>query len=194
MTSHDWHDVSNHRQWTVCSSRYTDWRQINHQRSTFLALCEMNPLEIGGVTSQNVIRIQKILPCHDVITWLINDTSTNKVTHWNDVIMSSIASKITSLMFVYPTVYSGADQRKHQSSASLAFVREIHRSPVNSPHKGPVTRKCFHLMTSSCFLESAPHRFSTAHIHHDLGVCKYCKSSYSPSAVLESASCSICFY
>ena len=42
---------------------------------------------------------------------------------------------------VYSTVYSGEDQRKHQSSASLAFVRGIHRSPVNSPHKGPVTRK-----------------------------------------------------
>ena len=36
------------------------------------------------------------------------------------------------------TVCSGADQRKHQSSASLAFVRGIHRWPVNSPHKGPV--------------------------------------------------------
>ena len=46
-------------------------------------------------------------------------------------------------------VCSGTDQTKHQSSASLAFVRGIHRSPVNSPHKWPVTRKCFHLMTSS---------------------------------------------
>ena len=43
----------------------------------------------------------------------------------------------------YLTVYTGADQRKHQSSASLAFVRGIHRWPVNSPHKGPVTRKTF---------------------------------------------------
>ena len=33
--------------------------------------------------------------------------------------------------------------RKHQSSASLAFVRWIHRWPVNSPHKWPVTRKMF---------------------------------------------------
>ena len=43
-------------------------------------------------------------------------------THYNDVIMSSLASQITSLANVYTTVYSGADQRKHQSSASLAFV------------------------------------------------------------------------
>ena len=59
--------------------------------------------------------------------------------------MSAMASKITSLTIVYSSVYSGADQRKHQSSASLAFVRGIQRWPVNSPHKGSVTRKCFHL-------------------------------------------------
>ena len=70
--------------------------------------------------------------------------------HCNNIIMSAIASQMTSRMIVYSTVYSGPDQRKHQSSASLAFVRGIHRWPVNSPHKGPVTRKCFHLMTSSC--------------------------------------------
>ena len=122
--------------------------------------------------------------------------------------MSTVASQITSLMIVYSTVYSGADQRKHQSStglhernspvtgkfpsqrasnaenvsiwwrhhafilhwwsgqkleeqtvilshtyasyllhigikAPLAFVRGIHQWPVNSPHKGPATRKMF---------------------------------------------------
>ena len=50
---------------------------------------------------------------------------------------------ITSLTIVYSIVYPDADQRKHQSSASLAFVRGIHRGPVNSPHKWPVTRKMF---------------------------------------------------
>ena len=39
--------------------------------------------------------------------------------------------------------YLDADQRKHQSSASLAFVWGIHRGPVNSPHKWPVARKMF---------------------------------------------------
>ena len=63
--------------------------------------------------------------------------------HYNDVIMSLIASQITSLTIVYSTVYSDADQRKYQSSASLAFVRGIHRGPVNSPQKGPVRRKMF---------------------------------------------------
>ena len=65
--------------------------------------------------------------------------------HYYDVIMDTIASQITSLTIncLLLTVYSDADQRKHQSSASLAFVREIHRGPVNSPHKWPVTRKIF---------------------------------------------------
>ena len=57
--------------------------------------------------------------------------------------MGAIASQITSLTIVYLTVYSGADQSKYQSSASLAFVWGIHRGPVNSPHKWPVTRKMF---------------------------------------------------
>ena len=63
--------------------------------------------------------------------------------HYDDVTMTTIASQITSLMVVYLTVYSDADQRKHQSSASLAFVWGIHRGPVISPHKWPVTRKMF---------------------------------------------------
>ena len=63
--------------------------------------------------------------------------------HYSDVIMGTMASQITSLTIVYSTVLSDADQRKHQSSASLAFVLGIHRSPVNSPHKWPVKRKKF---------------------------------------------------
>ena len=68
-----------------------------------------------------------------------------------------MTSQITTLTNVYSTGYSGADQkRKHQSSTSLAFVQGIHRRPVNSPHKWPVTQSCFHLMTSSwrCQLNS----------------------------------------
>ena len=68
---------------------------------------------------------------------------TNDLVHYNDVITGTIASQITSLTTVYWTVYSDADQRKHQSSASLAFVRGIHRGPMNSPHKWPETRKTF---------------------------------------------------
>ena len=57
--------------------------------------------------------------------------------------MGAMASQITSLTVVYSTVYSGADQRKHQSSVPLAIVQGIHRWPVNSPQKWPVTRKIF---------------------------------------------------
>ena len=69
--------------------------------------------------------------------------------YYDDVIMGAMASQITSLTIVHSTVYSDADQRKHQNSASLAFVRGIQRGLVNSLHKWPVTGKCFHLMTSS---------------------------------------------
>ena len=64
--------------------------------------------------------------------------------HYSDVIMSAIASRITSISIVCSAVCSGADQRKHRSSASLAFVTGIHQWLVNSPHKGPVMRKMFH--------------------------------------------------
>ena len=47
--------------------------------------------------------------------------------HYDEVIMTTMASQITSLTVVYSIVYSGVDQRKHQSSASLDFVRGIHR-------------------------------------------------------------------
>ena len=64
--------------------------------------------------------------------------------------MTAMASQITSLMVVYLTVYSDADQRKHQSSASLAFVRGIHRNRWIPRTKGQLHGKYFHLMTSSC--------------------------------------------
>ena len=69
--------------------------------------------------------------------------------------MDAMASQITSLTIVYSTVYSGADQSKHQSSASLAFVWGSHRGPVNSPQKWPVKRKMFPsddvIMRTSCW-------------------------------------------
>ena len=70
--------------------------------------------------------------------------------NYDDVIMGAIASQITSLTSVYSTVYSDADHRKHQSSASLAFVWGIHREPVSSPHKWPVTQWMpFHIWWTS---------------------------------------------
>ena len=71
------------------------------------------------------------------------DICVDTVSHYNGVIMSAMASQMSSLTIVYSAVYSGTDQRKYQSSAPLAVVREIHRWQVNFPHKGPVTRKMF---------------------------------------------------
>ena len=94
---------------------------------------------------------RKMFPFHDVIMMgieplgiIFREISMGLIAldHYTDVIMTTIASQITSLTVVYSTVYSGADQRK-QNSASLAFVRRIHRWPVNSTHEGPVTRKMF---------------------------------------------------
>ena len=72
--------------------------------------------------------------------------------HYIDVTMTTMASQITSLTIVYSTVYSDADQRKHQSYASLAFVWGIHRDRWIPRTKGQLRGKCFHLMTSSCYI------------------------------------------
>ena len=79
--------------------------------------------------------------------------------------MSSMASHVTSLTIVYSTVYSGADQRKHQSFTSLAFLMGIHRWPVNSPHKGPVTRKMFPF-------DDVIMKITTQHYHNNLKDCR----------------------
>ena len=83
--------------------------------------CLGKPVEVNGRTDGHTERYRSL-------QWRHNEHS---------------ASQITSFTVVYSTVYTCADQRKHQRSASLAFVRGIHRWPVNSSHKGPVTRKMF---------------------------------------------------
>ena len=118
-----------------------------------LKLCSMSPVSQGlsGFRESRKWRemsrvCRKIYQCvrrSSDVAQLICDVP--NIDHYNDVIMGAIASQVTSLTIVYSTVYSDADQRKHQSSVSLAFVRGIHRGPVNSPHKWPVTRKMFPL-------------------------------------------------
>ena len=86
----------------------------------------------------------RMMPYFDELMIAFRDDPNNYLwQHYDDVIMGAMVSRITSLTIVYSTVYSDADQSKHQSSASLAFVWEIHRGPVNSPHKWPLTRKMF---------------------------------------------------
>ena len=76
--------------------------------------------------------------------------------HYGDVVMGVIASLITSLTIVYSIVFFRHRSKKQQSSASLAFVRGIHRGPVNSPHKWPVTRNMFPfdavIMNNNCYI------------------------------------------
>ena len=93
---------------------------------------------------QRAIASPDILERYQAITWTNVDTPLMRsCDHYSDVIMSAMASQITIVSFVCSTVCSGADQRKHQSSASLAFMGGIHRWPENSLHKRPVTRKMF---------------------------------------------------
>ena len=88
--------------------------------------------------------------------------------------MGAIASQITSLTIVYSTVYSDADQRKHQSSASLAFVWGTHRDRWFPRTKGQLRGKCFHLMTSSCGpLTTSIHDLNQWPVHHDRNVLKH---------------------
>ena len=76
-------------------------------------------------------------------------TTHSSYEYYNDVMMGTIASQITSLTIVFSTVYSDADQRRHQSSASLSFVRGIHRVRWIPRTYGQWRGKCFNLMTSS---------------------------------------------
>ena len=85
--------------------------------------------------------------------------------------MSAMASQITGIPSVCSILCSGADQRKHQSSASLVFGRGIHRWTVDSPHKGAVTRKMF-LFDDVIMILSTHKR----HIHLSLRMC--CRASF----------------
>ena len=85
-----------------------------------------------------------------------------KIMHYSDVIISAMASQITGVSIVWWTVCSGADQRKHQSFGSLAFVRGIHRC---SRTKSQLYRKCLHLMTSSYVLHLCSNSYHIIHFN-----------------------------
>ena len=93
-------------------------------------------------------------------------------THYCDVIMGAIAYQITSLTIVYSTVYSDANQRKHQSSASLAFVWGIHRGPGSSRTNGLLRGNCFHFMASPCVSQCYSQvSFAVYHFPRDVHWC-----------------------
>ena len=103
--------------------------------------------ELHGVSNNRQVdyllnSIFRLIEGKHQIPALLVPCEENPIVHYNDVIMSAIASQITNLTSVYSIVYTDADQG-NQSSASLAFVRGIHRGPGTSPHKWPVTRKMY---------------------------------------------------
>ena len=138
------------------TSGLRDWRDVCLALDVIIVLgiyfgVELHSCKIVTCNYQSMSRLQRqfIETAVEFRTWVrncIRHETTDAIIHllhYDDVIMTMLASQITSLAVVYSIVYSGVNQRKHQSSASLAFVREIHRGPVNFPHKWPVTRKMF---------------------------------------------------
>ena len=95
------------------------------------------PWHFHVVSNQGMDYLREMDPC------LLRVISTIRAIHYSDVIIGAMASPITSFTIAYSTFYSGTDQRKHQSSVSLTSVRGIHRWPLNSRFKGPVTRKMY---------------------------------------------------
>ena len=91
--------------------------------------------------------------------------------HYNGVILSAMVSQIAGVSIVCSIVCSGADQRKQQSSASLAFVWEIHKWPVVSPQKGSVTRKMFPFNLFVSLLSNFWHSFFHLHLLYQPYVC-----------------------
>ena len=93
-----------------------------------------------GVHSIPLNKVLAFVLSYCVQNPVIFDRDLSRV-HYSNVIMSGMASYITSASIVCWTVRSGTDQRKHKNYASLAFVRGIHLWPVDSPRKGQVTQK-----------------------------------------------------
>ena len=94
--------------------------------------------------ADTVVLPQKCGTCWKTIVYIVlNNVELFNWSHYGVVIMSAMASQITDVSIVCSSIGWGTDQRKHQSSASLAFVSGNHRWLADSPHKGPVPQKMF---------------------------------------------------
>ena len=135
LTSPELHDVNS----TVCSTK-------KHQSSTLLALCEWaKPPAIDGFPlCRKCFHV-----CPDIISpiwtsFLFPNSKSGYSTvlltnHYSEIIISTMISQVTGVSAICST----ADQRKYESTVSLAFLRRIHWWPVDSPHKRPVMQKMF---------------------------------------------------
>ena len=135
---------------TTTTTKQTNKIPKKIRRYPLLTLCEGNPQVIDRFSTQRARNVESVsTPQHlhassnSTAVYLIGcllvvgtsglQTKVQEMCrggwqiHYTDVIMTTMASQITSLTVVYSIVYSGADQRKHQNSASLASVRGIHR-------------------------------------------------------------------
>ena len=132
------HYLSNVRLW-LCQILFLSIHLYKHMFTTYasIILCFL------FYCSVIFIELPEAYRYFNSVEWCFSKACESELMHYSDVIMGAMTSQITSLTIVYSMVYSGADKRKHQSFASLAFVRGIHRWPVNSQHKGPVMRKMF---------------------------------------------------
>ena len=120
----------------------------NTSRQWFNSLRLMNVLSASCAkmfkyTNSFQKRLQKRSSYFTLVLAMQHMNGRAPIHHYNDVIMSLMAYLIISLTIVYPSINSVTDQRKHQSSATLAFGQGIHRWPVNFQHKWPVTREIF---------------------------------------------------
>ena len=123
--------------WTVFNTlRWQVFNILIHEKQNYVTCVALK------LCCSKCVKMSFIYPCFRAGVDGHNHRALDSIHHYNDVIMGAMASQITSLTFVYSTVYSGRS-KKTSNSASLAFVRGIHWLPVNSPHKWPVTRKRF---------------------------------------------------
>ena len=121
--------------WNVPLMKFTQWFHLLDGR-----LVDVIIPSFPSIVDRGERRVKKYLK-YNVKCIISYRIATRKFCDYSDVIMGAMAPQNISLTMVYSNVYSGAYHRKHQSSASLAFVRGSHQWPVNSPHKWPVTRK-----------------------------------------------------
>ena len=142
MDVNTWYMSRNALSHGICDKHFKNITfKINTQDSALVNRCE---IALRGI-------IQKLL--NEESTWqqCWSRYRTPHDIHYNDVIMATIASQITSITIVYSTVYSGADKKKTSKLHVTGLCDGNSPLTVNSPHKESVTRKMFLLMTSSCY-------------------------------------------
>ena len=161
---------------------YNNFIMKNH-RTVSIDICHFTSIGIPIIKirrSHNRLSFVKGIPIQ--VRWYLFIESAFFCSHYSDVIIGAIASQITSPTIVYSTVYSDTDQRKHQSSASLAFVWGIHWGPANSPHKWPVTLKMFPFDDVIMTYWTAPLRSAGMGCHHCIrtvpGETSQCRPSW----------------